>query len=231
MKCAIAAMLIAVLEARASADSSAEVLYTQGKAAYDAAAYATAIDKWTEAYSLSGAPGLLFNLAQAYRLNGDCIHALSSYRRFVEADAKSEQRSLADEFIAELQPACSATSSTPHVDRPNAEPGRTLRAAGLALGGGGVVVLVAGLAVGHHASTLGDEVSHACATSCVWDEQRSKDSAGRRDAAIGYVLDGVGVAAIAGGAIMYYLGGRRNAVMIEPRPRDGGVVVTWSGAW
>jgi hypothetical protein len=93
------------------------------------------------------------------------------------------------------------------------------------------VLFVTGLALGKHASTLGDEVTSACSTSCDWEVQKDKDAAGHRDAAIGYTFDVIGIAAIAGGAVMYYLGDRANSVAVSPRPREDGAVVSWSGSW
>ena len=229
MKIKLATIVVAVLEARAIAAPSAKDLYDQGQAAYNNAAYAMAVAKWTQSYELSGAPDLLFNIGQAHRLDGDCVHALSSYKRFVEVDPKSEQRALADDIIRELEPTCGAPTRAPSVARPSTKPGRTLKGAGLVTGGAGTVLVMTGLLFGRRGSTLGDEVSRTCSQGCDWGEQRSKDAAGRRYASIGYALDGIGIAAIAAGGVMYYLG--ESAVTVAPRPSDGGAVVTWSGTW
>jgi hypothetical protein len=52
----------------------ARELYLEGKRNYDLADYPRAIAAWKESYTLSGAPMLLFNIGQAYRLAGDCPH-------------------------------------------------------------------------------------------------------------------------------------------------------------
>lgn len=247
---------IAALGGRAAAEPSAEDLYTEGQAAYDRADYPTAIARWRASYEISGESGLLFNLAQALRLAGNCSEALATYKKFVavDPDPTSEQHKLADDLARELDAKCPAKPATPtqiehpvgpglnsgpslnlggeltdHDDRP--APGRSLRVAGLVTGGAGVAILVTGLVVGHHANTLGGEVTDACATSCDWATLKSKDAAGRRDEKIGYVLDGVGVVAIASGALMYYLGNRNSAISVVPAARDGGAVLSWSGSW
>jgi hypothetical protein len=260
MRAALVVVTIVVLGTSAVASPTAEDLYAEGQAAYDRADYATAIDRWRESYEISGQSGLLFNLAQALRLSGDCPDALATYRKFLatDADLTSEQHRLAEDLARELDVACdepptpTPTIHVPPIEPPatiserasnpgltaavslddrdhRTRPGRALRVAGLATGATGVALLVTGLVVGRHARSLGDEVTRACASGCDWATQKSKDAAGRRDAVIGYALDTVGVAAIAGGAIMYYVGIRRVAVV--PRPNEDGAVVSWSGSW
>lgn len=232
MKLGLAAIVLVVLESQVHAGPSAEDLYNEGQRAYDGADYTTAIAKWKQSYELSGEPELLFNLAQALRLNGNCVDALTTYKRFVTIVPKSEQRALADDIVRELEPKCGVPSMThpPTLDRRSTSAGRRLKIAGLATGGGGAVLVVAGLLMGRRASALGDEVSSACADICDWSEQRSKDAQGRRDAKIGYALDAVGVAAIGAGAVMYYVGSRADEVTVVPRAQ-GGMTVTWSTRW
>jgi tetratricopeptide (TPR) repeat protein len=225
--------------ARADDPSPAEILYEEGQSAYKRADYAAAVAKWQASYDLSGESGLLFNLAQAYRLSGDCGRGLATYKRFIAADPTADQRPLAEDFTRELERTCTKqTAVVPPAPKPapsysvdrDTRPGRTLRIAGLATGGTGVAVLATGLLFGHHAQAIGGEVTDACVTSCDWTVQKSKDAAGRRDATIGYALDVVGVAAIAGGAVMYYLGSK-STVTVTPTPRESGAVVSWRGSW
>lgn len=225
---------IGVTRSLASAQLSAEELYVQGQAAYDDKDYRAAVDLWERSYKLSGQALLLFNVAQAHRLAGDCARALEVYRQFITVDPSSEQRPLADELVRELEPRCGQPTFVNEVPRPmevkNTGSGR-LRVAGLVTGGAGAALVTAGLLFGRRASTLGDEVSDACSRGCDWTTQRSKDAAGRRAAVIGYSLDALGIAAIAAGAVTYYLGTRESAVAVAPRSREGGAVVTWSGRW
>lgn len=258
MRAALLMLAIAALRVPATAEPRAETLYAEGQAAYDRADYAAAIESWSESYRISGAPGLLFNLAQAQRLSGDCPTALSTYREFLTADADdaSEQHRLAEDLARELDATCDeppAATRQPRPDDPpptrysapgltsvirlsgshdrTTRPGRVLRVAGLATGGAGVALLVTGLVVGHHARSLGDEVTRACAAGCDWAALSRKDAAGRRDVSIGRALDIVGVAAIAGGAVMYYLGSRPSSVSVAPAEHRDGAVVSWSGSW
>lgn len=231
MRLGLAGIVLVVLEAQGLAAPSAEELFSAAQSAYDNADYTTAIAKWTQSYELSGAPGLVFNIAQAQRLEGACVDALATYKRFIEIDPKSEKRTLADDFVRELEPKCGAKAHAATADLSSTTPGRPLKIAGLVTGGGGMALVATGLLFGRSASTLSDEVSRACSQICDWSAQQDKDARGRRDATTGYVLDAVGVAAIAAGAFMYHLGGRKDAIAVVPQPHEGGVVVTWSGRW
>ena len=66
------------LAQRTDADrvASAKQMYAEGKRYYDIGDYPRAIDTWKRAYLVANAPMLLFNIAQAYRLAGDCTEAL-----------------------------------------------------------------------------------------------------------------------------------------------------------
>jgi tetratricopeptide (TPR) repeat protein len=234
MKFAVVMILLAAVSGNALAEPTAEELYSRGKAAYDRGDWSTAIAQWQRSYDLSGAAVLLFNLAQAQRRFGDCTHALSNYKHFLELDPlepKSEQHVISVDFIKDLEPTCGAPSPTPYVDRPITEPGRSLRIAGLVAGGTGAALLVTGFIVGTHASAIGDDVTSKCAHGCDWPALESENAQGRRYEKIGYVFDAVGFAVILGGAAAYYFGNREQAISISPRPREGGAVVTWSCAW
>ena len=243
MKIARLIVVIALLEGAAFAQPGAEDLYTQGQAAYDRADYATAVAKWQAAYDLSKESGLLFNIAQAKRLSDDCIGAITTYRRFVALDAAkaSEQHKLASDLTRELEGTCPEPKAVaiqlPAVSRPRndrvpdeAKSGRTWKIAGIATSGVGVVTLAIGLGLGRHGATIGDEITAACATSCDWEAQKAKDARGRRDVTIGKVLDVAGLAAVAGGAVLYYLGISQEAVAITPAS-GGGSVLSWSRSW
>jgi tetratricopeptide (TPR) repeat protein len=254
MKKIVLLIALICLTTTALAQPGPEVLYTEGQAAYDHRDYATAIAKWQAAYDLSKESGLLFNLAQAQRLAGNCTGALASYRGFLATDpeAGSDQRKLADEFAKELDAQCPtakpvvpaltapktaisdpAASVGPREPRPltisSSSSGRRWKIAGLATSGVGIVTLAIGLGLGRHGSEIGAEITAACRTSCDWSALKDKDVQGRREVAIGRVLDVAGIAAIAGGAIFYYVGHRRQDVAITPR--DGGAVVAWSRSW
>jgi hypothetical protein len=254
---------LVVIEIAASADPTptaqapvAQVLYTEGQAAFDRADYITAIAKWRASYDLSGASGLLFDIAQAMRLSDDCPGAIAAYTRFIAIDEASDQRQIAIDFKRELESKCGirpipapvgmkpipapAPTAEPNppralnlanvLSRPKHEKAHTsrkLRVAGLAASGAGVAAIATGIGLGLHAQAIGNEITSTCASGCAWTALRNKDANGHRDAAIGYALDGLGAAAIVGGAIAYYLGIRGGAI----EPRGDGAVVSWRKTW
>ena len=236
---AIATIKTSALAAPTADAGTPEQLYAEGQAAYDRADYPTAIAKWQASYDLSNASGLLFNLAQAYRLSGDCRDALLSYEHFIALDPTSDQRSLAEDFARELEAQCGATTQQPQLPtvveaQPQPHSGRELKLAGLVTGGSGIVLIATGIGLGRHAQTIASEVTSACAASCDWSAEETRDASGRRYAAIGQALDAIGATAIVGGAILYYFGdreGRDDGIRVAPMDRSRGAILSWSGSW
>jgi tetratricopeptide (TPR) repeat protein len=102
----------AVVEPGSDADKQARALFAQGQVHYSLGEYEQAIGKFRRAYELTSAPGLLFNIAQAHRLNGDCKQALEVYRHFVRLAPESEYRGEAATQIAALILRCGAPPPT-----------------------------------------------------------------------------------------------------------------------
>jgi tetratricopeptide (TPR) repeat protein len=248
---ALASLLLACAQAAADPLPEAEQLYRDGQAAYDQTRYDDAIAAWERSYEVSHLAALHYNIAQAYRLRahpGDCATARRYYQTFVQSTEPSPQRELAQKYLADLS-VCAA-SAAPNVfsgadhqkDAPldtGASPQDRLRTRKLeaaALGVGGVALLVTGMYFGHHASALSADVSQACsmpAMPCQWSLEMSADSAGRRDAALGWTFDALGVASLLGGAALYWFGVHNTEVQVstELHSRTGAAVFVWSGRW
>jgi hypothetical protein len=62
----------------------ARLLHVQGMTAYRAGRYESAVQKLTAALYLEPSPELLYQLAQAHRMNGDRAQALEHYVRYLE---------------------------------------------------------------------------------------------------------------------------------------------------
>ena len=252
------AVIAAVVARAATADAeppTAEDLYAEGQTAYDHADYATAFARWQAAYDLSGEPELLFDVAQARRLSGDCAGALATYRRFVEVDPMSAQRALAISLGREMAKQCGRPAPVPApvpeippdqthgldqipglvvIDERSGDedPGRALKIAGLATGATGALAIVVGLGIGYHGHAIGDEVTSACNAGCNWTAWKGKDAAGRRDVSLGLGVDVIGAAAVVAGAGLYYFGTRAGSVTVVPSSREGGgATISWSGSW
>lgn len=115
------ALALTALGARAQAQpSEAERLHKEGQGAYDERRYDAALALWQRSYELSQRPGLLFNLAQAYRLrgeDGDCARAVKSYRKFLQLDPGSPMHATAESWIRELE---NCAKPDPSDDQPSA---------------------------------------------------------------------------------------------------------------
>jgi tetratricopeptide (TPR) repeat protein len=95
-------------------------------------------------------------------------------------------------------PALGAVAATPGSAPAPADDGRSWRIAGIATGAAGVVLVAVGIGYGAAAKNAADSVSK--------QYDASTESDGKRDATLQWVGYGVGVAAIATGAILYIHG-------------------------
>ncbi len=118
MKLALA-LLVAIC-GTVQAAPTAEDAFNAGQAAYDDGNFSLAVEHWQESYRLSHEPALLYNIGQAYRQAGDCVHALASYRQFLADDPTSDRRPLAEELVRELEPKCGRPRSIENA--PSASP-------------------------------------------------------------------------------------------------------------
>src|SRR6185503_18995915 len=62
--------------ARADDAATARELFTQGNTFFDLGQFDKAIDAWQRGYQLKNDPGFLYNIAQAYRTQGDAQKAI-----------------------------------------------------------------------------------------------------------------------------------------------------------
>ena len=114
-----------------SAEQQAAALYAEGSTHFNLAEYDQAIDAFKQAYALSAAPGFLYNIAQAYRLKGDCAQAVLFYGNYLRAKPDADNRAAVEERIHEMQrcqgPSASPAASGSHTaaPRPAASPGAT----------------------------------------------------------------------------------------------------------
>ncbi|MBK9031767.1 MAG: tetratricopeptide repeat protein [Myxococcales bacterium] len=233
----------------------AERLFATGKAHYDLGEYAEAATAFKEAYRLTSEPLLLFNIAQAERKQDDCAGALTAYRSYLRNLPDAPNRAKVEEFIADAEACVARTpGEPPPPDRagpggagpggaggggagPNdglplgppsaagASGGRTLRYAGIASVGVGVVALGVGA---YFARAAGDRAAEleACAAPCAaatWTAIDADGRAAQRNATIGFVAGGVGIAA---GATLYVLGVRAHReAPVAIAPTVGGATV------
>ncbi|MFT3711424.1 MAG: tetratricopeptide repeat protein [Archangium sp.] len=100
----VTCMLLLSSAARADAVSDqAKAAALEGKKAFDTNDFATAIAKYSEAYKLKPAPGLLFNLGQSHRRAGHLDEALSYFRRYLETNPPKAQADAVETMVKQVE--------------------------------------------------------------------------------------------------------------------------------
>lgn len=249
---ALAAALLAALASPARADdelrpdkipAKARQLAERGRAFHDAGDYGSAIAAFQEAYVLAPSPGLLFNLAQAYRLAGNCADAAWMYHRFLDTNPRTDQRALAEAHLQTVeqcshaavapevtQIATVAPAPPPHVTElaiADASAGSRERRIGIAFAiGGGAALAAAGLFAldAHEAAST---VSATYKNGGKWSDVAGTNARGERDATLAKVFGIGGALVVASGATMYLLGRHAEHVVVTPTSRGAGIGVTW----
>lgn len=77
--------------------------YQKGITHYNLGEFDQAIDEFKQAYAISGSPGLLFNVAQAYRLKKDYENALYFYRTYLRLQPDASNRPDVEARIIEME--------------------------------------------------------------------------------------------------------------------------------
>jgi tetratricopeptide (TPR) repeat protein len=116
MRLALATLLLfgfIAAPARADKTSDARELYDKAITHYDLADYDNAIAEFKQAYELSREPGLLFNIAQSYRLARDYQQALFFYTRYLDLKPNAPNRADAEAQIAKMKEAVKAMPPPP----------------------------------------------------------------------------------------------------------------------
>jgi len=262
------ACVLASLAAQAArADSSTDEASTSGMAIPEKARFladrgrqlqrdgkfAEALEAYKAAYVLAPSPGLLFNLAQAYRLNGDCDDAAWMYHRFLDTDPRDDLRNLVNDHLAKLQ-ACMHVGFRTQIETPTVpalgkvkviEPSQPVRVAEpvdeptngnreqqvgtyVMIGGGVALAVAAGFAFEAHSAS--NDVADAYHGGTRTADVRSIYDRGQRDATIATVAGITSGAALITGAVLYGLGRRDERaqhVSVVPHPGGGEVRLAW----
>lgn len=131
----LASLAVITFEREAAAEPRSESIndearshFAEGSRLYDAKDYDQAISHFEKSYALSSAPALLLNIAQAYRLKGDCEKAALFYKRYLEKQPGSPRRAEIEARRSEMQ-ACvddkaQRPTPTPESPTPPPEPAR-----------------------------------------------------------------------------------------------------------
>jgi len=204
--------------------AEAQRLYQAGLESFRAREYEAALSRFSEAYRLSQAPLLLYNMAQAQRLRGECSAALSLYREFSATSPSGKARELAELHQWELSH-CEVLHSTPSAqaalpapsERPAAKPASSKaahsrqiftqppaerqpakkrdRTAALVSFGSALALFGVSGYFAWRADRAADEVSNVFATRGTWSQALAeRERQGIRDAQLG-------VASLIGGLV------------------------------
>ncbi len=114
--------------AQSSEQDQAREHYKKGLAAYNLGQYSEAATEFEAAYRLFLDPALLFNIAQANRMNGELEKALNGYRSFLRtAPPGTQNRAQAEKWrqelereVAKAKAAATATTAPAPVSKPPA---------------------------------------------------------------------------------------------------------------
>jgi hypothetical protein len=83
-------------------EARAKALYKEGVAHHQKGEYARAIKSFKEADDLVQSSALAYNIAQSYRLLGDCKQALSWYRTYLDRDPLAPNKDKVNDYIAKM---------------------------------------------------------------------------------------------------------------------------------
>jgi tetratricopeptide (TPR) repeat protein len=229
--------------------NKARQLAEKGRSFHDAGNYDAAVAAFKEAYVLAPSPGLLFNIAQSYRLAGNCDEAAWMYRRFLDTNPIGNHRAIAEQHLATVERCGNGgllvSAPEPKQDAiavPEPETNKLITFAstdgkhktykriglGTAIGGG---VLLAGAAFfAIDANDASNTVAEAYKRGGKWNDIKDVDARGRRSSTIATALGIGGGLAVASGAVLYALGRhyeQAQHVAVTPTTRGAQVSLSW----
>ncbi|HEY5925491.1 MAG TPA: tetratricopeptide repeat protein [Kofleriaceae bacterium] len=246
MRALVIAVLVAVAAPAAAGPTAVEqakARFKQGKAYQDVGQYERAAAEYKAAYELDRRPEMLFNVAQAYRLAAKKQDALDYFKRYLDAqpsgagadEARKHVAALTMELEEEKRAQQAQPVEPPPVEKPlPVEPpppvatvetrnSPTLRIAGLATAGAGVIALAVGVKFGLDARADADAISNKDMSAWTAEDKARFENgeAANRNMAIAY---GVGGALVIGGAVMYFVGSRTQVTPVVA-PQSAGLAV------
>jgi tetratricopeptide (TPR) repeat protein len=233
---AAVAVLLAGFPAAAASGSpgseeEAKRHFELGQRRFNMGEFDGAIDEFKLAYEISPVPGLLFNMAQAYRAKKDHEKALYFYQTYLREDPQASERAYVEQRIEELR---ASEESRRQVEaaaaaakgQEDSEGRRRLRLAGVIVGSSGLAVAGASVIFGIRAQLAAGDVADAAQAGARWTQAQSDRWAeGQRYQTASWVLGAIGLGAVATGGILYYLGTREHRVSVSAAPAPGGAGV------
>lgn len=246
---ALAGLAAAAAPARADDPGidRARSLTARGRDLHDKGDYRGAIAAYKEAYVLAPRPGILFNLAQAYRLEGDCDDAELMYRRYLAASPSREERTIAEGHLATVvrcarrgvatadpTPAVSGASHDGRPESPGDDRrarGRLVKRLGLGASIGGAAALSVAAYFGARAYSAQEDVERRYAAGTPWPQLEATHARGERDAETARWVGIGGAVTAATGLALFFFGRhteRTAPIAIVPAGRGARIGVAWA---
>lgn len=225
LSCLLGAIVVASgsgAQAQLTPDQKQEMRrhYEKATRAYDIEKYSEAVDEYQKAYELGGDPAMLYNIAQAYRLNDQLPDALHFYRRYLQRSPNARNREDVERKIADLEQSIEARRKAAKLRPPPAaappapvpaylppprvvmipsskEQGNPRRVAGIVLVSVGAAALVAAGITGHLAAGKGDDLTAASKNGGTFDP--SLESSGK-------TFNTIAIVSAVGGGVMAAVG-------------------------
>ena len=235
----------------------ARKLAERGRELHGQGDYTRAIVAFKEAYVIAPSAGLLFNLAQAYRLQGNCDDAALMYRRFLATNPTPDARTLAETHLQTVERCIAKRGlhiplddsmaylkvpppedpvlkvvSAPAAPAPAPASHRLQKRVGFGVAAGGGLALGAAGFFAYRAHAAALEVEDRYAHGGRWKDIQPIQERGQQSATYARVFAvGGGLAAVAG-VTVFLLGQRAEHAAIAPlsvTPSRKGAEVTY--AW
>lgn len=230
----------------------ARKLADHGREMHKRGEYERAITAFKEAYVIAPSPGLLFNLAQAYRLQGNCDDASLMYRRYLATAPSAQARAVSEQHLATVERCIQKRALNIPLDdsmaylkvppppgpekvmvedkREMERPTRMKQDVGLGLAIGGGVALVTAAYFGLRSARASSDVEDAYERGAKWPEIKAIHERGENAARAAKIFGIGGGVAVVGGATLWFLGRRdERAYQLAVSPTKGnGAQVSYS---
>ena len=227
----------------AAKKAKAKAAYDRGLSHYNLGEFDAAITEFKDAYAISSAPGLLFNIAQSYRLKKDYEQATYFYTTYLRLKPDAPNREDVEARLKEMDDlikqqkemdakkptgvispegtgtgtGTGTTTTVVEKEKPQPEggvPPKTLITAGYATAGAGAALLITGAVFGSMARSNQNDLNKLSTNMGTWSQDaQDKYDAGRRDNKIAIVSFIVGGAAVVTGGTLWFLGTQKKKRM------------------
>ncbi len=223
---------------------SVQDLVKQAIAKSQAGDHSGAIEIYQKAYAVIPLPTLLSNIGAEYQLATKPVEALKYFCMYLEKDpagplatyatgqAKLLQSQLTNTTVddagvckapTKVEPKVIETPPPPPPVSKAADPGKTLKIAGLVAAGVGVVSVGLGFYFGSQAGKISDDISN---NTGMWrDDIVAYQDEGQRDEYLQIAFLSVGGALVVGGALLYMKGRKKTSAestTVQPAMMPGG---------